>query len=583
MNNNITEALEKCIRITENPDLNLQTYGEKLNALLERFIEGRFQLAVLGQFKRGKSTLVNALLNANILPTAVVPLTAIPTFIYYGKLLSVKVCFLNKNRDVVEFTGEIENLKEFLDKYVTETGNPENKLGVSHVEIFYPSELLKKGFVLIDTPGIGSTFQHNTEMTINFLPQCDAALFVTSTDPPITEVEVNFLKSVKSHVPKIFFILNKIDYLDSDELETSVNFLKNILIKEVKLENTPDIFGVSSKKALKAKTKQDEKSYKESNFKELENAICQFMEKEKNETLGKAISQKAFNIMENISMQLKILIKSYTTPIEELEAKIKILEKKIEDALQQKIVVGDILKGDMKRVEAYLDSEADKLKDKAFNYFESELKKIIESSDVNGMKQNVQKFLDEQIPPYFEREFGKFSRDFSKKASEILSSHEDKAVEVIESIRQNAMKLMDIPYIPLHGEKGLRMRLKPYWVVNRWDTTLTAISNTIIDMVVGKKFLKKRLVKRFLEKLEILIYSNIENLRWPIYQGVQDTFRKFSFDFDNQMEEVIKATKGVVEKAIEKKRSESGKVTEELEKLKKISEEVETIKKSLKF
>ena len=53
------------------------------------------------------------------------------------------------------------------------------------------------GQVLIDTPGIGSTFRHNAQATLNFLPQCDAALFLVSADPPITEVEVDFLKEVR--------------------------------------------------------------------------------------------------------------------------------------------------------------------------------------------------------------------------------------------------------------------------------------------------------------------------------------------------------------------------------------------------
>ena len=577
----IVEAIKKSMEIAQNNDLNLSSSNEKLSELLARLQEERFQLAVLGQFKRGKSTLVNALLGLNILPTAVVPLTAIPTFIYYNDNLSVTVCFLDKKKEKVQFEGSIENLNDFLDKYVTETGNPENKLGVSHVEIYYPSKLLQKGFVLIDTPGIGSTFQHNTEMTINFLPQCDAALFVTSTDPPITEVEVNFLKSVKSHVPKIFFILNKIDYLDEDELKTSKQFLSDILTSEVGINDISEIFGVSSKKALNGKVKNKPELYKESNLKELEDAIQSFMEKDKLKALIEAIAQKSSNILENILMQLKILIKSYTTPLEELEKKIKILEKKIEEAYRQKVVVSDILKGDMQRVESLLDSEADKLKDKAYDYFEKKLREYIETLEPKEIKNRVQIFLNENIPPYFEREFGKFSRDFSEKASLILSSHEDKAVEVVESIRQNAMQLMDIPYIPLHGEKGLKMRIKPYWVVNKWDTTLTAISNSLMDIMASKTTLKKRLLKRYLEKLDLLIYSNIENLRWPIYQGVQDTFREFLFDFDNRMKDVITATKGAVEKAIRKKRSETGKVDQEVAKLEKIVEETEDIKKIL--
>ncbi|TGC07422.1 hypothetical protein CUN85_11510 [Methanolobus halotolerans] len=80
--------------------------------------------------------------------------------------------------------------------------------------------------VVIDTPGIGSTYRHNTEVTMGFLPQSDAALFLVSVDPPITEVELAFLKDIKSRVSKLFFALNKVDYLTKTELVEALTFTK---------------------------------------------------------------------------------------------------------------------------------------------------------------------------------------------------------------------------------------------------------------------------------------------------------------------------------------------------------------------
>ena len=579
--NNLEETLNKSIEITSFENLNLFHFKEKLTELNQRLKEGKFHLAVLGQFKRGKSTLVNSFLGTKLMPTAVLPLTAIPTFIYYNPSLFVKVCFLAKTSKEEIFKGDIGELKIFLDKYVTESGNPENKLGVSHVEIHYPSELLKKGLVLIDTPGIGSTYKHNTEMTINFLPQCDAVLFVTSSDPPITEVELDFLKSIFLNVPKIFFVLNKIDYLDDDEIDTSINFLKSVIKKELKLDNDVEVFPVSAKKAINSKIKDDKNLFKESNISFLENNIWEFMEKEKGEALKQAISIKVADVIGNILMQLKILIKSYQSPLEELEEKIKILQDEINKAKEQKIYVGDILKGDMKRVENFLDTEADKLKEKAFDYFKKNVIEICESNEPAEIKIKVDAYIKKAIPPYFEKEFGIFSRNFNKRASEILTAHEDKAMEVIETIRKNAMKLMDIPYTPLQGDKGLKMRIKPYWVVNRWDTTLTAISNTVVDTFIPKNKLKKKLLNRYLGKLDMLLNSNIENLRWSIFQGIQDTFREFNFDFDRQMEEVINATKGAVEKAIYKRQNQAGEIDEEIDKLQKVIEQLEQMKSQI--
>ena len=221
----------------------------RLDQLLQRLREQRCYLAVLGQFKRGKSTLVNALLGKAVLPTSVVPLTSIPTFLHGGEQLAARVLFDN-GKPEEQFSGpDAGALAEFLARFVTESANPHNRLGVRQVEATYPAPVLAKGLALIDTPGIGSTFRHNTEATINFLPQCDAALFVVSADPPITEVEVEFLKLAHRKLARLFFILNKVDYLDADERQVAVAFLQQVLCEQVGFASPPPVLCVSARRA----------------------------------------------------------------------------------------------------------------------------------------------------------------------------------------------------------------------------------------------------------------------------------------------------------------------------------------------
>lgn len=167
---------------------------KRLVELYDRPAKGRFHLAVLGQFKCGKNTLLNALLGGKILPTAVVSLTSVPTFIRPGEKRVARVYFQQRNDPQQLEAKAPAQLRDFLTGYVTETSNPNNELDVSLVEVFHPSPLLSRGVVLLDTTGIGSTLRHNTEATLNFLPQCDAALFLVSADPPITQVELEDLK-----------------------------------------------------------------------------------------------------------------------------------------------------------------------------------------------------------------------------------------------------------------------------------------------------------------------------------------------------------------------------------------------------
>ena len=113
---------------------------------IDKLETNSFYLAVLGQFKRGKTTFINALLGEEILPTGILPLTSIITLIRFGITKRAEVVFLDKRRCTIDATE--------LRQYVSESENTKNEKKVHHVELMYPSHFLKNGIVLIDTPGV---------------------------------------------------------------------------------------------------------------------------------------------------------------------------------------------------------------------------------------------------------------------------------------------------------------------------------------------------------------------------------------------------------------------------------------------
>ena len=94
----------------------------------------------------------------------------IPTLLLWGPQIKVTILYQQGKPNEIHRGLSVEALNDILAQVVTEQGNPQNKKRVSHVEICYPSPFLNKGVVIIDTPGIGSTHHHNTEMTLSFLP-----------------------------------------------------------------------------------------------------------------------------------------------------------------------------------------------------------------------------------------------------------------------------------------------------------------------------------------------------------------------------------------------------------------------------
>jgi hypothetical protein len=134
--------------------------AEAARALDKKLVENRFNVVVLGEFKRGKTTFVNGLLGAEMLPAAVVPLTSIVTAVRYGEQVRARIEYLDGREEDVSASD--------LSRYVTERDNPANHLGIRRAVLSYPSEDLRDGVFLIDTPGVGSVYRHNTEAAREF-------------------------------------------------------------------------------------------------------------------------------------------------------------------------------------------------------------------------------------------------------------------------------------------------------------------------------------------------------------------------------------------------------------------------------
>ena len=206
-------------------DLGADPQGEEARELAARVSKGRFYVACVGQFKRGKSTLLNALVGHEVVPTGFVPVTAVPTVIRFGDTLHARVRMRDGEwRDVA-----LPDLKE----YVTEELNPENRKAVDGAEVFVPSPLLSSGMCFVDTPGLGSVFTGNTATTQAFIPHIDAALVVVGADPPIAGEELALVEAVGNQVQDLILVINKSDRTSDPERAAAAKFTREILEKRL--------------------------------------------------------------------------------------------------------------------------------------------------------------------------------------------------------------------------------------------------------------------------------------------------------------------------------------------------------------
>ena len=202
--------------------------------LIEKLENDDITVSVIGQFKRGKSTLSNAILGGEIMPVGIVPITSAVTKVVYGEEKSAEVHFYNGAVENVEFSD--------LSKYISEQENEDNVLGVSEVIIRWPSGFLKKGLTYVDTPGVGSFHKNNTEVAYEYMKESDAVIFLLSVDSPINQIEIDFLYNTREYAGKFYFAVNKIDTVGEEDLNAYMKYCEKLLRE---LMDTDKIKGIA--------------------------------------------------------------------------------------------------------------------------------------------------------------------------------------------------------------------------------------------------------------------------------------------------------------------------------------------------
>jgi len=182
-------------------------------------------VAVLGQFKAGKSSFLNSIVGEDVLPVGAIPVTTAITRLQYGE----------KRQAVVRhFDGRItEAPLSDIRQYSSEAGNPGNEKNVAIVDIELPSLQEYAGIRLVDTPGLGSIFQYHAATSESWLPSVGTALLAVSADRPLSQHDLELIRELTTHTPNIILLLTKTDLLTAVQQEEVISFLKETLQREL--------------------------------------------------------------------------------------------------------------------------------------------------------------------------------------------------------------------------------------------------------------------------------------------------------------------------------------------------------------
>ncbi|MEO5315343.1 dynamin family protein [Pseudarthrobacter sp. CC12] len=289
----------------------------RLEQAMARLQDPSIRVIVVGEFKQGKSKLINALVNAPVCPVDDDIATSLPTIVRYGEPASAAVLVPATDTPAGDAHGlaaedgverrpiELSDLPAL----VSEQGNPGNSRNLTAAEVCLPRRILTGGLTIIDSPGVGGMGSAHTLTTLTALPTADAMLLVSDASQEYTEPELRFLRQAMRITPSVAAVLSKTDlYPDWRRVEE----LDRAHLEQV----APDIplFPLSADLRLEASRLQDAELNSESGFPDLVAHL-------RNEIVGKAqriqrrsVSQDLLSVTENLRLSLQSELEALENP-----------------------------------------------------------------------------------------------------------------------------------------------------------------------------------------------------------------------------------------------------------------------------
>lgn len=245
---------------------NERVFIDRINLAIKRLEDENMNILIVGEFSRGKSTFINALLGKPVLPAKVNPTTATINIISGNSKNNMIIDYFDDESISMDLPNE--KINKFLIDFVTVENKDCRK--IKKVNINIPGKLEEWDCVLVDTPGVNDLDSAREEITFKYLSQADACIVLLDSQQPLSESERRFLndKILSNDINRIIFVINKID--ESDDIPDGPaakrlkKYVGELIVNTIPKIKQPKVYAVSSKKALKSKYKNEDSSWEKS-------------------------------------------------------------------------------------------------------------------------------------------------------------------------------------------------------------------------------------------------------------------------------------------------------------------------------
>ncbi|MCB9619349.1 MAG: dynamin family protein [Sandaracinus sp.] len=421
---------------------------------IARLEDERFHLVVLGEFNHGKTTFVNALLGAAVLPMGVTPTTAVIHRIQFGEQGSAKAF----GEDGLVKQVPMDALGEY------EVDGKALADAVQHLDVFYPAEFLKDGVVLVDTPGVNDLNEARAEITYGYIPRSDAILFLLDAGQILKESERQFVanKLLAQSRDKVIFVVNKMDLLDDDERQEAIAYARMNLGK---LLEEPKIFGISAERAL-------EGDRAGSGMEALTDELERFLKDERGRVLLDNALDAGLRTAATLRTGIEIQKRALAMEQGELERRLSALENDLETSAERMAERKARIRESLAAVKALVRADVEGFARR----FAAQLPDEIEAAEAKDLRKYLAGFLEERFKRFAEQETEEVARRLEKVAEEAIAFVTEDAAARAEHLREllgDDAPQLDLNVSTFAADVGV-------FVIGAFGVTLMVLSNVLV-------------------------------------------------------------------------------------------------------
>jgi GTPase Era involved in 16S rRNA processing len=429
--------IEKCTVITDHLKRSMpeSTQLKAIEYLIQDLQDDQQVITVLGEFKRGKSTLLNALIGEQLLTSDITPTTATVNVIQPGPTRSLTI-------EYVDGTADEKELNPLQLQELTYEGEIDHER-VQRVNITLPMENLDEKILLIDTPGVGDLNDHQADVTYSYIPRSDLILFVIDATAPLRKTEIQYLQNTVLSLRKgeIVFVLNFIDRIDEDEIDEVLEFVTKRLKKI--LPNEPiELYPLSAIEALAGES-QEFPAFLDGLHQKIEN--------------GRLSENKASFYQERFNHVVSLIQQD----IEKTELLIQMNQTELQKGFQE---INQFIEEAEFRKTKLLQYGAERKRDmymiirKSLDFFQNDLVESVRDEIDSFYGGHFDKYIEKMLPVSIKRQIDSWLNNNTHNIEVMIKKFETEVVNGLNRAFQNSSRILGIMLSPVSVHSIERVR-----------------------------------------------------------------------------------------------------------------------------